>query len=176
MAKKKPKGQAGRKTLYDTLKIETRLPEIEGMARDGYRDEDIYKTLGIARQTFYNWMEKYPEFAESVRKGKAVVDAEIENELLENARGRYYWEETQELVEKTDPETGRKKQEMTTTKKVLKFIKPDTTAQIFWLKNRKPGEWREKQHMEHSGGIGVNGLGYLSDEELEKELKGLKGE
>jgi DNA-binding XRE family transcriptional regulator len=164
-------GKKGRKSKYDELDIETRLPEIEGYARDGYRDEDIYNTLGIARQTYYNWMEKYPEFAEAVRKGKRVVDAEIENKLLDNARGHVFWEETQELAKVKNPETGRIEEKLITTKKVLKYVKPDTTAQIFWLKNRKPDVWRDKQHVEHEGQIGVTGLDYMSDEELEKALK-----
>ena len=163
-----------RKSLYEKLDIETRLPEIEQMARNGYRDIDICKALGISHQTFYNWLEKYPEFAEAVRKGKEVVDAEIENKLLENARGHYYWEETQELMEVRDPVTGETKKELVTTKRVLKYVKPDTTAQIFWLKNRRPDVWRDKQHIEHSGGVGITDLSYLSDEELEKELEAIQ--
>lgn len=164
------------KSKYETLDIETRLPEIEQMARDGYRDEDISKALGISRATFYNWVDKYEDFAEAVRKGKEVVDAEIENKLLDNARGYTVWEETQELKMVIDPVTGYKDEQMVTVKRVLKHIKGDTTAQIFWLKNRRPDQWRDKQHIAHEGQIGVGGLDYLSDEELEKELKGLKGD
>jgi transposase len=162
------------KSKYDELNIETRLPEIEQMARDGYRDEDICKKLGISRQTFYNWVAKYEDFAEAVRKGKEVVDAEIENKLLDNARGYTVWEETQELMDVYDPLTGLKDKQLITTKRVLKHIKGDTTAQIFWLKNRKPDVWRDKQHIAHEGQIGVNGLDYMSDEELDKALKDLK--
>lgn len=163
------------KSKYEQLDIESRLPEIEGWARDGYRDEDIAKSLGITRPTLYNWKDKYPEFAEALRKGKAVVDAEVENKLLTNAMGHVFWEETQELCEVIDVETNKRKKEMVTTKRVLKYIKPDTTAQIFWLKNRKPGEWRDKQQIEHSGGIGVSELSYMSDEDLEKAMKEMKG-
>lgn len=170
------------KSKYEQLDVETRLPEIEGWARDGYRDEDIAKALGITRPTLYAWRDKYPEFAEAIRKGKAVIDAEIENKLLDNARGHVFWEETQERVTALDKrgkpmfdEFGKMLTEMVTTKRVLKYVKPDTTAQIFWLKNRKPGEWRDKQHLEHSGGIGVSELAYMSDEELEKAMKDMKG-
>jgi hypothetical protein len=172
----------GRKSKYEELNIENRLPEIEGWARDGYRIADICKALGISTQTFHNWVndERYEDFAEAVRKGKEVVDAEIENKLLDNARGFTFWEETQELLIKTNKygkpmldENGAPIKELQTVKRVLKHVKPDTTAQIFWLKNRKPDVWRDKQHMEHSGGI--NGLEYLSDEDLQKEIKKLKG-
>jgi transposase-like protein len=163
------------KSKYEQLDVETRLPEIEGWARDGYRDEDIAKALGITRPTLYAWRDKYPEFAEAIRKGKAVIDAEIENKLLDNARGHVFWEETQELCDVIDEETHKRVKKMVTVKRVLKYVKPDTTAQIFWLKNRKPHEWRDKQHMEHSGGIGVSELAYMSDEELEKAMKDMKG-
>lgn len=164
------------KSKYEQLDIESRLPEIEGWARDGYRDEDVAKALGISRPTLYNWRDKYPEFAEALRKGKAVVDAEVENKLLTNAMGHVFWEETQELCDVRDEETKRLVKKMITTKRVLKYIKPDTTAQIFWLKNRKPHEWRDKQQIEHSGGIGVSELAYMSDEELEKAMKEMKGD
>jgi transposase-like protein len=164
------------KSKYEEMDIETRLPEIEQMARDGYRDEDIAKTLGITRQTLYAWKGKYEDFAEALRKGKAVVDAEIENKLLDNARGYTYWEETQELVKELNPMTGRVEEFLKTVKRVKKHVKGDTTAQIFWLKNRKPDQWRDKQHIQHSGGIGVNGLDYMSDDEIEKELGKLKDE
>lgn len=162
----------GAKSKYEELDIETRLPEIEQMARDGYTDENIFKTLGVSRPTFYSWKAKYEDFAEALRKGKGVVDAEIENKLLDNARGYTVWEETQELMTVPNELTGKAEQRMITTKRVLKHIKGDTTAQIFWLKNRRPDEWRDKQHIQHSGGI--SDLGYMSDAELEKALKDLK--
>lgn len=160
------------KSKYYELDIETRLPEIEQMARDGYRDEDIAKALGVARKTLYVWKSQHEELAEALRKGKAVVDAEIENKLLDNARGFTFWEVTEELLPVQDELTGKLVQKLITTKRVLKQVKPDTTAQIFWLKNRMPEVWRDKNHIEHSGG--VSGLGYMSDEELEKALKDLK--
>lgn len=163
------KGKKGRGNKYEALDIENRLPEIEGMARDGYLDKDVAAALGISVQTLYNWKDKYPDFNEALKQGKAVIDAEVENKLLDNARGHVFWEETQELA--INPDNGKK--EMITTKRVLKYIKPDTTAQIFWLKNRKPEVWRDKQNIEHSGGIGVSSLEYLSDEELNKALKDL---
>jgi transposase len=164
----------GRPDKYQQMNIEDRLPEIEGWARDGYRNEDIAKALGISIATLHNWRVKYPEFDEAVKRGKEVIDYEVENELLNNAMGRVYWEETQELCEVIDEESGKRKKELITTKRVRKYVKPDTTAQIFWLKNRKPDIWRDKNHIEHSGGVGVNGLDYMSDEELQKELEKFK--
>ena len=103
---------------------------LEGWARDGLTDEQIAKNMGIAPSTLYEWKKKSKEFSESLKKGKEVVDFEVENALLKRALGYEYEEETYE--------NG------ILTKKVEKHVAPDTTAQIFWLKNRKPNTWKDK--------------------------------
>ena len=113
---------------------------IEGWARDGLVDEQIAKNIGINPATLYVWKQKYPEFSDALKKGKEVVDREVENALLKRALGYEY---TETKIEK---EFGEVVKETTTTKQVV----PDTTAQIFWLKNRKPAEWRDKQNIEIS--------------------------
>ena len=86
--------------------------------------------MGIAPSTLYEWKKKSKEFSESLKKGKEVVDFEVENALLKRALGYEYEEETYE--------NG------ILTKKVKKQVPPDTTAQIFWLKNRQVKKWRDK--------------------------------
>ena len=103
---------------------------LEGWARDGLTDEQIAKNIGIATSTFYEWKKKELEFSEALKKGKEVIDSEVENALLKRALGYEYEEEIYE--------NG------ILTKKVKKQVAPDTTAQIFWLKNRKKEQWREK--------------------------------
>ena len=103
---------------------------LEGWARDGLTDEQIAKNMGIAPSTLYEWKKKSKEFSESLKKGKEVIDFEVENALLKRALGYEYEEETYE--------NG------ILTKKVKKHVAPDTTAQIFWLKNRKPNTWKDR--------------------------------
>ena len=103
---------------------------LEGWARCGLTDEQIAKNMGIAPSTLYEWKKKSKEFSESLKKGKEVVDFEVENALLKRALGYDYEEQTYE--------NG------ILTKKVKKQVPPDTTAQIFWLKNRKPNTWKDK--------------------------------
>lgn len=117
---------------------------IEGWARDGLVDEQIAKNIGISRSTLSVWKTKYPDISDALKKGKEVVDREVENALLKRALGYRYTETTKEAVK--DPQTGEVK--MTVTKEVTKQVSPDTTAQIFWLKNRKPDKWRDKQEYE----------------------------
>ena len=103
---------------------------LEGWARDGLTDEQIAKNIGINRTTLYDWKKKEDNIADALKKGKEVIDFEVENALLKRALGYEYEEETYE--------NG------ILTKKVKKQVPPDTTAQIFWLKNRKKEQWREK--------------------------------
>ncbi|MBQ7864743.1 MAG: hypothetical protein IJ350_00130, partial [Clostridia bacterium] len=69
-----------------------------------------------------------------------VVDVEVENALLQRALGDSYPETTKEL--KRNATTGER--ELVVTKEVTKMVVPDSTAQIFWLKNRRPDQWRSK--------------------------------
>ena len=118
------------------------LLKIEGWARDGLTDEQIATNMGVSRSTLNEWKNKYPDIMDTLKRGKEVVDRQVENALLKRALGYSYKETTREVTD-----TG----EMIVTKEVTKEVAPDTTAQIFWLKNRKPEEWRDKQQIDVSG-------------------------
>jgi transposase-like protein len=125
------------------------LVKLEGWARDGLTDEQIAENMGIKRQTLYEWKKKYADISDTLKRGKEVVDRQVENALLKRALGYKYDEVTKES--KWNPEI--EDFEMVETKRITKEVQPDTTAQIFWLKNRKPNEWRDKQEINHSGGL-----------------------
>lgn len=118
------------------------LIKIEGWAKDGLTDEQIAHNMGIHVATLYEWKKKYDDINETLKKGKEVVDREVENALFKRALGYSFTEKTYE--------NG------ILSKEVVKHEVPSTTAQIFWLKNRKPKEWRDKQDIEHSGEQGIN--------------------
>lgn len=107
---------------------------LEGWARDGLTDEQLAQKMEISPSTLYEWKAKYPEISEALKKGKEIVDIQVENALLKRALGYEYMEERVEISEKD----GRKV--IQTVKQVI----PDTAAQIFWLKNRRPDAWRDK--------------------------------
>lgn len=110
------------------------LTKIQGWARDGLTDDQIAHNMGIATGTLYSWKNKYDEINEALKEGKEVVDRMVENALLKRALGYEYEEVTYEC--------GK------ATKRVTKQVAPDTTAQIFWLKNRKPTSWRDMKHVD----------------------------
>lgn len=116
------------------------LLKLEGWARDGLIDEQIAENAGINPATLYVWKKKYPEISETLKRGKEVVDRQVENALLKRALG-YEYEEVKEKFE------GNVMTERTVTKKE---VIPDVTAQIFWLKNRKRETWADRQNIEIS--------------------------
>ena len=116
------------------------LLKIEAWARDGLTDEQISNNMGINVGTLYRWKSAYSEICEALKKGKDVVDVQVENALLKRALGYTY---TETMIEQSDD--GRKIRE------TVKEVVPDTTAQIFWLKNRRPDIWRDKRNLELSG-------------------------
>nr|DAM45828.1 MAG TPA: terminase small subunit [Caudoviricetes sp.] len=123
------------------------LLRIAGWARDGLTNEQIAENMGIGLSTLYEWQKRYTEFADALKTNKEIVDRHVENALLKRALGYEHVECTYEA----DEETG----EMRITKRITKQVVPDTTAQIFWLKNRKPEDWRDKQQIEHSGEVNI---------------------
>lgn len=121
------------------------LLKIEGWARDGLTDEQITANIGIHPTTLYEWQKKYPEITKALKKGKEIVDREVENALLKRALGYTYDEITKELQYDKEAE----KNVLVVTKVVTKEVIPDTTAQIFWLKNRKPDVWNDKKILQN---------------------------
>ena len=111
---------------------------IEGWARDGLTDEQIAYNMGIRRTTLYEWSNRFPDIANTLKKGKAPVDQQVENALLKRALG-YDYEETITEMEEVG---GKPKKHI---RRVSKHMPGDTTAMIFWLKNRRPDRWRDKQ-------------------------------
>lgn len=140
------------------------LLKIEGWARDGLTEEQIAHNMGIAYSTLKNWKDKHMAILAALKRGKEVIDRQVENALLQRALGYEYTETTLEYVPELD--------EMRVTKEVTKQVAPDTTAQIFWLKNRKPQEWRDKRDVDLSGSISTNNpFEELTTEELKKLIR-----
>lgn len=135
------------------------LLKIEGWARDGLTDEQIASNMGISRDTLYRWKKEYPVFSDTLKKGKEVVDRKVENALLRRALGYSYKE-----VKTEKGEEGEEKVTVT-----VKEVVPDTTAQIFWLKNRKPEQWRDRKETALSGEVRTdNPFANLTTDELKK--------
>lgn len=109
---------------------------IEGWARDGLTEEQIANNIGISRSTLNEWKKKFSDISDTLKQSKEIADRQVENALHKTALGFYYEEDM--VTNQGD------------VVRVKKYSKPNTTAQIFWLKNRKPSNWRDKQEIEQT--------------------------
>lgn len=112
----------------------------------GLIDTEIASVFGVTYTTLNTWKKKYPEFLMSLKRGKAESDSGVVKTLRERAVG-YECED-----EKIFCHEGNIVRAKTT-----KRFPPDPTSMIFWLKNRQPDKWREKQEISNTGnGITIN--------------------
>jgi len=104
----------------------------------GATDRDMADFFCVTEQTVNNWKYSYPEFFESLKRGKMEADAVIAQKLYHRAKG----------YEHPDIITATFQGQITDIQTVTKHYPPDTTAAIFWLKNRQPDKWRDVQKIE----------------------------
>lgn len=131
----KPKSEGGRPTKYkkEYAAIAKKMCEL------GATDFDIVEALGVARSTFYKWKHDYPEFSDSLSVGKVKADDRVEMSLYRKAVG-YEFDAVKIFQFQGEP----------IVVPYTEIVHPDTTAAIFWLKNRKPDEWREKTEVDNT--------------------------
>lgn len=126
---------------YDYWLEPGNIIRIEGWAKDGLSDKQIAHNMDIAQSTYYVWKKKFVEISDALKKGKDTVDREVENALHKSATG-YWVTEEKTFIEDAG---GKQKKKVERTKK---WVAPSPTAQIYWLKNRKPDVWNERTHVE----------------------------
>lgn len=131
---------AGRPTKYkpEYAKIAA------AMCRLGATDAQLADAFEVSVSTVNLWKVQHVEFSESIRVPKAEADERVEQSLYRRAMGYEHDEVDIKVVAGAVVKTP-----------IRKFYPPDTTAAIFWLKNRKPADWRDKQEVEHSGNVMV---------------------
>ena len=161
------------KGKYQEWLTEEGLLQLESWARDGLTDEQIASNMGIGYSTLQTWKSKYQDIQDTLKRGKEVVDIQVENALLKRALGYSYDEVTRERVLDYDQSTGQVVgSHMEITKTVKKEVQGDTTAQIFWLKNRRPEQWRDNRYVSVEGEISTNNpFKGLSTDELRKLIE-----
>lgn len=108
----------------------------------GATDQELADFFDVCEATINNWKLEYPEFLESIKKGKLQADANVADRLYQRAMG----------FEHDDVHVSNYQGEVTLTP-IRKIHAPDTGAAVFWLKNRQSKKWREKQEVEHTGNL-----------------------
>ena len=135
---------------YEEWLTEEGLVLIGGWARDGLSKEQIAENMGICRDTLYEWEKKFTDISDALKKGREVADRNVENALYNKAIGFTATDRVVSTKKTVEYENGKRVREVTEpcVIEVEKYFPPDTTAEIFWLKNRKPDKWRDKQNVE----------------------------
>lgn len=152
--KKDRTGIGGRKPLWETMDMPSKLDAVKGWALQGSTDEEMYTMLDISKDTFYKWKNEFPEFSESIKKGKLISNGEILNSAFKQSVGFEYVEEQVfklKSYELMDDGTGQKKLmqiEKLETVPVIRISPPNPTMSIFMLKNRLPEDYKDKQEVE----------------------------
>lgn len=127
-------GTADKKMGRPTVFSETVLQKCVDLFGEGKTDEQVAKIIGVTSQTIRNWRKSHEEFFWATKEAKLLADEMVEASLFKKAIGFNYFEEqaTKDGIQS-----------------LQKFSTPDTKAQIFWLKNRKPKDWKDKVEIEN---------------------------
>lgn len=140
-SKKKAKRPLGRKSLYTPQLLE-RICE---WARMGVTDAEISKKIGINPQTFCEWKNAHPELPIALSKAKESVDDVVVSALWKRAQG--YSHPSEKVFLSKNGKVVRVK--------TIEHYPPDATSCIFWLKNRRPKEWRDTSKLEFQGDLNM---------------------
>ncbi len=130
---------AGRPTDYD----EAFAAQAGKLCMLGATDDELAGFFNVHRSTIYRWKHEHDEFCDAIKTGKQQADERVERSLYQKATG---YNVTEEQAVKIKVEQHKEEVEVV---QVEKHVPADTTAAIFWLKNRRSGEWRDKQEHEH---------------------------
>lgn len=123
----------------------------EAFARLGWTDVQIAEKIGVTESTLSKWKIDHPEFSEALKRGKEDPDDRVEGSLFEMANG-YTYETEKALVVSDGKDVGSHVEIV----KVKETIPPNTTAIIFWLKNRRSAKWRDRQEITGADGEPLN--------------------
>lgn len=126
------------------------------LCEGGATDVEVADELGISAATLYRWKARHPEFCEALKSGKAVADERVERSLYHKAVGYTF-----------DSEKVFQFQGQIVRAPVREYVPPDTTAAIFWLKNRRAEQWRDKTEVHHR-----HTVEQMSDDDLERIAAG----
>lgn len=149
---------------------------IKGWARDGLTDKEIADNIGINKDTFYKWKIRFPDFSDTIKSGRSPVIVEVEDTFLEKKLKGYYVDE--EITEKTIIRDAQGNQTGSTEHKRInrRYIAPDTTAMIFYLKCRKPEKYNDRINValeDKSNGKLADLIDGLKENDIHTETKTL---
>lgn len=161
------------KGKYKEWLTDDNLTRLRGWARKGLKDEQIADLIGIKRQTLYEWKNKYPDISDALKDGKEIIDDKVEESLIKTMMGYSITDVTYKMVKvdefvlkarrakfatkyKKEHPTASKSEILAATGESVPVyekipiienvheVGPNTSAMIFWLKNRRPEIYRDQ--------------------------------
>ena len=129
------------------------IEQARKLAEMGHTDAEMAEFFEVSLRSFHAWKSRHPELSVALKLGKPEADARVTRSLFQRAVG-YTCPETVVQFEKRKDKNGRTRV-IVHKAEFDKHYPPDTTAGIFWLKNRRPAEWRDKQTITHEGDITI---------------------
>jgi DNA-binding XRE family transcriptional regulator len=142
----------------------------------GATDKQLADFFEVTEQTINNWKKSQPGFFESIKSSKEIADAQVASRLFDKACGYEYQTQQAFKVKKVLYENGKRlsETEEVVTVPVTQVEPPDTTAAIFWLKNRKSDQWRDRREVDHTGEMGIKVIAITPGSEPLRERPLLK--
>lgn len=136
--------------------------QVVKLCKLGATDNEIADFFQVDVSTINNWKTDYPEFFESIKAGKVEADSNVASSLYHRAIGYSHDDVDIRVVDKEIVETP-----------LIKHYPPDPTAAIFWLKNRRPKDWRDKQEIEAqiTGDLKFTGIEIISPGEVQTQTE-----
>lgn len=120
---------------------------LKGWARDGLTMQQIAANIGVSRSTLQKWATEHSDISDALKKNKPIADYQVENSLFERATGGI--REVKKHIKCKEVYYDKKGRRCEREKIVAVYdevyIPGDTTAQIYYLKNRQPDKWRDKR-------------------------------
>lgn len=168
MATRKNQTKKGRKALYADWITEDGLSIIRMYESLGWTDEKIAREIiGITPQTLCEWKNRFPELAEAIKGGRQRPLAKVVEALQFNCLGGKVTLKKVSMKKTVEYENGKRLREVTEPIEVEEevYVKPDTIAQIFYLKNRDSSNWRDKVQQEITTALPVVISDDLPDDE-----------
>lgn len=156
----------GRPTEYDPAFDDKAKALCEG----GAKDDELAEEFGVSVRTINRWKVAHPTFRQSIKDAKDIADERVKRSLYHKALGVEYEEMQAIKLKKITYADGKKvsEEEFIELVPIKKFMPADTTAGIFWLKNRKRQEWQDVQKHEHGQ---PGDFDTMSDEELNAHIE-----
>lgn len=137
------KDKGGRPAKYNPEETPKVARTVTG---EGKTLAQLAQLLGVNPDTITDWQKKHPEFSVAIKLGREDASDRVERALFERAIG-YSHPTVKPMVVSGGQGMGSSIEMVD----LVEQYPPDTTAAMSWLKNKRPDQWKDKQHVEHSG-------------------------